>query len=124
MVHQATVILHFSPVRRSAIRRSSEVEARQTIEPGYYQDVTFAQMFDQLLEPGAIAPRAGDFLFEQLFASGGGERALALAVEVLILGRDPGIHPSLSVRAPAGFAKHIAKKRLDSAYVFCEEKPL
>jgi hypothetical protein len=42
-------------------------------------------VFDQLLKLGAIAPGAGDFFFEQLFASCGGE-ALALAVEVLILG--------------------------------------
>jgi hypothetical protein len=47
-----------------------------------------AQVLYQLLELGAVSRGARDFLLEQLFASGR-RKALALAFEVLFLGRDP-----------------------------------
>src|SRR6266481_5739059 len=48
--------------------------ARQAIEPGHHKHVTFAELFDQLLQLWAIAVGAREFFFEQLFASGGHRR--------------------------------------------------
>ncbi len=64
----------------------------------HHEDISLAKLFDELLELGAITLGAGEFFLEQLFATGCGE-ALGLPVEVLIVGRDPGI-PQLHASIP------------------------
>ena len=105
MAHQATVIRHFLG-QTLGYPQQFGGRAGEAIEPGYHQDITFAQLFDQPLKLGPIASGAGGLFFEQLFASGGG-KALALAVEGLISVDTQRIRASCD--RSAGFAKPTAK---------------
>jgi hypothetical protein len=82
-----------------------EWQVVEGVWPDHDEDVSLAQLFDQIFELGTTALGTIELCLEQLFAVGRGE-TLAVPVKVLILGRDP-VLPRLHVGAPRGHTKHI-----------------
>jgi hypothetical protein len=68
-----------------------EWQADEVVWPDHHDDVSLAQMFDQIIDLETIAFGLMEFHFEQLFAVCRRE-AVAVPVKVLILARDPVLH--------------------------------